>query len=50
VGAIVCVTDGFGDVVRSGEWQRVRGFAEAVRDRPAGLVVEGEAGSGKSTL
>ncbi len=39
-----------GEIVRLAEWRRVREFAAGVRDRPAGLVVEGEAGSGKSTL
>ena len=38
------------DIVRSAEWQRVAEFAAADRTRPAMLVVEGEAGAGKSTL
>ena len=39
-----------GDLVRSAEWRRVRDFARSVRSAPAALVVQGEAGAGKSTL
>jgi len=39
-----------GDLVRSAEWQQVRGFAEIARAAPAALAVQGEAGAGKSTL
>jgi DNA-binding CsgD family transcriptional regulator len=38
------------DVVRPAEWRRVREFAAGVRASPAGLVLQGEAGAGKSTL
>jgi DNA-binding NarL/FixJ family response regulator len=39
-----------GDLVRSAEWRRVRDFARGVGTAPAGLVIQGEAGAGKSTL
>jgi DNA-binding CsgD family transcriptional regulator len=39
-----------GDLVRTAEWRRVRDFAHEVRTSPAALVVQGEAGAGKSTL
>ena len=41
-----------GDFVRAAEWRRVREFAGsvAVREGSAALVVQGEAGAGKSTL
>jgi DNA-binding CsgD family transcriptional regulator len=38
------------DFVRGAEWRRVRGFVVAPRPAPAGLVIQGEAGAGKSTL
>lgn len=40
------------DIVRTGEWQRVRQYAAdaAGRATPAALAIEGEAGAGKSTL
>ena len=38
------------DLVRSAEWRRVRDFAREVRPSPAALVIQGEAGAGKSTL
>jgi DNA-binding CsgD family transcriptional regulator len=38
------------DPVRSAEWRRVRDFSRAVRASPAALVIQGEAGAGKSTL
>jgi DNA-binding CsgD family transcriptional regulator len=40
------------DLVRTAEWEQVREFAGGAPDRvtPAVLVVQGEAGSGKSTL
>jgi DNA-binding NarL/FixJ family response regulator len=40
----------YGGIVRSAEWRRVREFALGLRDSPAGLAVQGEAGAGKSTL
>ena len=36
--------------MRSAEWRTVREFAQGVRVSPAALVVQGEAGAGKSTL
>ena len=39
-----------GDIVRPAEWRRVREFARRVRPGPAALIVQGEAGAGKSTL
>ena len=41
-----------GDFVRTAEWRRVREFIAGIpaRAEPAVLVVEGEAGAGKSTL
>ena len=41
-----------GDFVRVAEWQRVREFAggAAAREVPAAVVLQGEAGAGKSTL
>ena len=39
-----------GDLVRTAEWHRVRDFAQEVRDSPAALAIQGEAGAGKSTL
>jgi DNA-binding NarL/FixJ family response regulator len=39
-----------GDLVRSAEWGRVRDFAREIRGSPAALVIQGEAGAGKSTL
>jgi DNA-binding CsgD family transcriptional regulator len=41
-----------GDFVRTAEWRRVREFVAGIpaRAEPAVLVVEGEAGAGKSTL
>ncbi len=39
-----------GGIVRSAESRRVREFAQGVRDSPAVLALQGEAGAGKSTL
>ena len=41
-----------GDFVRAADWRRVREFATDAADRvtPTALVVEGEAGAGKSRL
>jgi DNA-binding CsgD family transcriptional regulator len=49
---MVAVAAAGGDFVRAVEWRRVRDFTEgaAVRHEPAALVLQGEAGSGKSTL
>jgi DNA-binding CsgD family transcriptional regulator len=46
------VAGAIADLVRTAEWERVREFARSApdRDTPAVLVVQGEAGSGKSTL
>jgi DNA-binding CsgD family transcriptional regulator len=38
------------DFVRPAEWRQVRRFIVAPRVAPAGLVIQGEAGAGKSTL
>ncbi len=38
------------DPVRPDEWRRVYGFVSGARTRPAALVIQGEAGAGKSTL
>src|ERR1700760_1544305 len=38
------------DPVRSAEWRRISQFAGGSFDRPAALVIAGEAGAGKSTL
>jgi hypothetical protein len=38
------------DFVRPAEWRQVRRFIVAARTAPAGLVIQGEAGAGKSTL
>jgi DNA-binding CsgD family transcriptional regulator len=44
------VTEPMRDLVRLSEWRQVREFLTGARRSPAALAIEGEAGSGKSTL
>jgi DNA-binding CsgD family transcriptional regulator len=39
-----------GDIVRTDDWSRICEFVISPRQLPAALLIEGEAGSGKSTL
>jgi DNA-binding CsgD family transcriptional regulator len=39
-----------GDIVRTDDWGRICEFVISARQHPAAMLIEGEAGSGKSTL